>query len=134
MFASLRKPLLSRFAPPSQQITKRSVSRLAFLFKKESIPYISLGIGAFALAFQMLVLHPWHDRLSEQFDHLEKEIDELDKVASQLTTKMERVVEIGKEVKEKERQNMTTSLEILTKIEHTKEKMQLMHQSPTPMD
>jgi hypothetical protein len=131
MFASFRTSFLSRVKSPQQS---RTISRLAFIFRKESIPYISLGVGAFALGFQMLVLHPWHDHLSEQFDQLEKEIDELDKVSAELTTKMVRVVEIGKELKAKERQNMVTAQEILAKIAHTKEETQLMHQSPTPMD
>lgn len=99
-----------------------------------NIPYISLAIGAFALGFQTMVLHPWHEHLSEQFEQLQKEIDRLDQVSSELTTKMEQIVEIGREVKAKERQNMHTSQEILKKLEETKGKMHKMHQPITPMD
>jgi hypothetical protein len=130
MFTSFRSQTIQFMKSNS----RRSLSRLAFIFRKESIPYISLAVGAFALGFQGFVLHPWHDRLSEQFDKIEKEIHQLDLVTSELTVKMERVVDIGREVKAKERQNITTSQEILSKLEKTKETIAIMHQAPTPMD
>jgi hypothetical protein len=115
--------------------SKRSFSgTLALIFRKESIPYISLAVGAFALGFQGTVLHPWHEHLSEQFDKIEKEIHQLDLVTSELTGKMQRVVEIGKEVKAKERENVAKSQEILSKLEKTRETIAVMHQAPTPMD
>ena len=132
MLNFFRKASLSLLSSPLQQNTRRSVSmKYSSLFTKDMIPYFSLGIGAFALGLQMLVLHPWHDRLSAQFTELEREIKELDNVANEFTRKMERIVEIGKEVKAKERRNMMTSQEILTKIQYTKQKMESMHQSPS---
>lgn len=123
-----------QFLKSSSPNSRRSFSRLTLIFQRENIPYIGLAVGAFALGFQTLVLHPWHDHLSEQFEQLEKEIDRLDKVSSELKTKMEHIVEIGREVKAKERQNMQTSQEILKKIGETKGKMQTLHQPVTPMD
>lgn len=43
------------------------------VFFKKYLPIASLIIGSSALAFQMLVLYPWHHELDKEFRKLKKQ-------------------------------------------------------------
>ncbi len=101
----------------------------AVFFTKENIPYIGLFVGCCALAFQTMVLYPWHDKLSEEFDQLEHDIRRVEKISAQLKHKMDEVIRLEQEVKAKERLVLDSSKEILSKIEQTKEKVEILANS-----
>mmetsp|Transcript_23480 Transcript_23480/g.24114 ORF Transcript_23480/g.24114 Transcript_23480/m.24114 type:complete len:130 (-) Transcript_23480:466-855(-) len=109
------------------KINKRNViTTTKKIFARENIPYFGLFVGACALGFQTLVLHPWHDHLSEQFDQLEERIHKLDAFAQTLVIKMDEVVKLEEEVKIKELRVLDSSQEILSKIEQTEKKIKLL--------
>lgn len=67
---------MNRFVKPFraanlQFLTKRMQSSSASGLPKASVPLFGLAVGLSAFAFQTMVLYPWHDELSEQFDRLQ---------------------------------------------------------------
>lgn len=97
---------------------KRTITNEKF-FTKENIPTIGLLVGVSALCFQTMILFPWHQVLSDQFNDLELNITKMEKVATDLNTKMDEVIKLEKEVKAKERLVLDSSEKILNKIEQT---------------
>jgi uncharacterized protein YybS (DUF2232 family) len=51
----------------------RSIAEQTFqqLVRREQVPTYALIIGSCALCFQVAVLFPWHEKLSEEFEALE---------------------------------------------------------------
>lgn len=41
------------------------------IFKRKNLPVLGVAVGFTALSFQMFILYPWHERLSEDFSTLE---------------------------------------------------------------
>jgi uncharacterized membrane protein len=65
-----------RIATPTMHTTHTThggstVSSARAFFTKENIPPIALVVGCVALCFQIGVLYPWHEVLSEEFTELQ---------------------------------------------------------------
>lgn len=90
------------------------------LLSKENIPPTALIISTIALCFQISVLYPWHEVLSEQFVVLEEQFKLLknathtiQEYAIDLDKKMDKVVQLEEEVKVKERKVLDREEDIL---------------------
>lgn len=57
--------------PPSRGLKQIAEKTYEQLVRREQVPTYALIIGSSALCFQVAVLFPWHEKLSEEFDALE---------------------------------------------------------------
>jgi len=62
--------------PATQSFFKLRFSSTSTPTRPSKVPIIGAVIGACALTFQVTVLYPWHEELSEQFETLQSKIKE----------------------------------------------------------
>lgn len=70
-------------------------------------------MGVTALFFQVLVLYPWHEELSDQFSAIQNEIHHMENLSKSLGEKMDQVMALEEQVKVKERAILQREEEIL---------------------
>lgn len=71
--AAAMKPFAATRQPSRglRQIAEQTYEQLV---RREQVPTYALIIGSCALCFQVAVLFPWHEKLSEEFEALEVRI------------------------------------------------------------
>jgi len=57
------------------------------MFYYKILPIINLFIGSSALAFQIIVLYPWHEQLDRDFKELREEYNQKLKIYHELKVK-----------------------------------------------
>ena len=128
-----------RSAQRYAKFSEGSRRRFSSILSKENIPTIGFCVGITALSVQVWLLYPWHSTLSKQFDdlqvttfwfstfwilcgkinnhywwiNLQKEIENMGRITTDVTVKLERVREMEVEVKTKEKKILAESERML---------------------
>jgi hypothetical protein len=90
-------------------------------FSRENIPTISLVIGSCALLFQTMVLFPWHQVLSEQFNTMERNMTKMEDISKQLNQQMDELITLEMQIKKKNEIVLNASQKILSELHETEE-------------
>jgi neutral trehalase len=93
-------------------------------FSRENIPTISLVIGSCALCFQTMVLFPWHQTLSDQFETMERNMKKMEDISKQLNEQMDEIITLETAIQRKNAVVLNSSLKILSELQETEEHIQ----------
>lgn len=90
---------------------------------RENIPTISLIIGSCALFFQTMILFPWHQVLSKQFDSMERNVKKMEDLTVKLNQQMNELLQLEEQIKRKNNIVLESSQRILSELEETEEEI-----------
>jgi septal ring factor EnvC (AmiA/AmiB activator) len=99
---------------------------MRFYFSRENIPTLSLVIGTCALCFQTMILFPWHQTLSTQFDSMERNIEKMEAISNQLNKQLDELLQLENEIKTKNKIVSNSAQKILTELEEAEEQIQII--------
>jgi hypothetical protein len=90
---------------------------------RDVIPFTALVVSICALSFQVTILHPFHEALNEEFDHVTAAAKILSVKASKLQLKMDTVLNMEREIESEEESILNKAEVILGNRRHLDQKL-----------